>query len=111
MSTTERALEVRLTKKEVVVYRAGMDRVESNRHFEQTYTCGDTWVGGCWHALILDFYGFDYLVNETHQGLVSVYKFPRGIEASLLFDEAVRDHLIADEDWDTYQAEIGESWI
>lgn len=102
--------------KDMVVYLAAMERAE-DKHFEDTYTCGDTWTGSCWHALLLDFYGHDYLVTETHIGLVSVVRFDRGFEASDMFDEAVIDHLDADKDWDAYQAEYeayqaeyGESW-
>lgn len=97
-----------IPRKDAVVYLAAMEAAD-DRHFENNFTCGDLGVGGCWHALMLDFYGHDYLVTETHIGLVSVERFERGFEASRRFDEAVEDHLLADQGWDEYQAEYGES--
>lgn len=54
--------------------------------------CGDE-RDGCRHELVLDFYGSDYLVDRLHDGRVSVHKFPRGVAASIAFDECHIDHI------------------
>lgn len=79
--------------KDAVVWRAAYVKLQNAAE------CGHT-EEGCWDALMIDFFGHDYVVSETYDGFVSVVKFDRGIEASLLFDEARAHHAeIFDGEW------------